>query len=513
MVDQELHMARLDEAEPGLIAVETLSAAIDDLVKNLGTGRVDSAAYDTAWVARLVQYYPEYGFDSALEWLRRNQYPDGTWGAPMVHYHDRFISTLAAIVALQEVGREPRDPRRIQRGEDALWKLIGRLGHDDSDTVGFPILSTALAEEARTLGLDVPMPPIRYFGPYKKKVAALLNQPTRQWHGSTLTFSLEALRSAVGDADEVLSANSSVSGSPAATAGYLMMRRDDRALDYLAALAARETTGAIAAVDPIDIFEIAWGISHLSMAGVIHPQMPGVRRALDHLWNLWSGETGVGYSASVAICDIDDTAAAFYALHWGGYPVDVDVFRYYETPEHFVCYPGETNPSLSAHVRLIKALRTQQDSELAREWMAKALSALRRLDENGSFWWDKWHSSPYYVNSAALPVLHGIADDLAHTRLRWIVRTQNDDGGWGYLGKSTPEETAYVLEALLYWDRWVGKLDPNMIDAAVRYLWPYALSPINTPLYIVKTLYTPTYVVRSAILGALYSYLMRSSQA
>jgi hypothetical protein len=508
-VNRELHQARLDEDETVFYSREVVAAAIAGTVQQLGTGRVESVAYDTAWTARLAPYYPEYGFDSAVEWLRRNQYPDGTWGGVLAQYHDRFISTLAAVVALKEAGREPRDQRRIRRGEDALWKLVSKLGHDDSDTVGFPILSTSLAEEALALGLEVPMAPVRYAGPYKKKVAALLNHPARQWRGHTLSFSLEALRHAVGRDDDVLEQNHSVGSSPAATAGYLLTQRDDRALAYLAGLAQRETSGAMAAMDPIDVFEIAWVVSHLSLAGAICPDMPVIRQALDHLWSLWSGASGTSYSSYFAITDIDDTAAAFSALQWGGYPVDVSVFSYYEMPEHFACYPGETNPSLSAHIRLIKALRAQPESAQAQLWLAKAVSALRMLDENGSFWWDKWHASPYYVNSAALPVLHGVADDLARTRLKWIMRTQNDDGGWGYLGTSTPEETAYVLEALLYWDECVECLPAGVLDAGVRYLRPRAFDAAIPPLYIAKTLFTPTHVVQSAMLGVLFRYLNR----
>lgn len=508
-MDQELHTTQLNVDETGLPDIEAVAAAVVGILRELGRGQVDYAAYDTAWTARLAPYYPEYGFDSAVEWLRRNQHADGTWGALPLHYHDRFISTLAAVVALREAGGEPRDRRRVKRGEDALWKLVGRLGHDDSDTVGFPILSTALAEEALALGLEVPMAPVRYAGPYKKKVAALLDQPARQWRGHTLSFSLEALRHAVDDGDEVLESNFSVGSSPAATAGYLMTRRDEQALAYLSGLQRRDAGGAMAAMDPIDVFETAWVVSHLSMAGVIHPDMKHIRRALDHLWSLWSNDRGTSYSSFFAIADIDDTAAAFSALQWGGYPVDVGVFSYYEMPEHFACYPGETNPSLSAHVRLIKALRTQPDSPQAREWLVKAVTALRLLDENGSFWWDKWHASPYYVNSAALPVLHGIADDLARTRLKWILRTQNDDGGWGYLGSSTPEETAYVLEALLYWDEQVERLSPGVIEMGVRYLRPHALAQCFPSLYIAKTLFTPTRVVQSVILGVLYRYYRR----
>ena len=112
--------------------IDDIKTQIELLLKDLGKGRVDGVAYDTAWVARLTEHYPGHGFDNSMEWLRQNQHDDGTWGAPLVHYHDRFISTLAAIVALQEGGRETRDQRRVKRGEAALWKLIGKLGKDNN---------------------------------------------------------------------------------------------------------------------------------------------------------------------------------------------------------------------------------------------------------------------------------------------------------------------------------------------------------------------------------------------
>src|SRR5438093_4799611 len=91
-----------------------LDLEIDALLSRLGEGHVDGVAYDTAWAARLAPLYPGYGFEEALEWLREHQAEDGTWGAPVIHYHDRFISTLAAIIAFRETGRESRDERRIK---------------------------------------------------------------------------------------------------------------------------------------------------------------------------------------------------------------------------------------------------------------------------------------------------------------------------------------------------------------------------------------------------------------
>lgn len=484
-----------------------LTNEIQTLLKNLGAGKVDGVAYDTAWVARLAPIYPGYGFEESLEWLRRNQYDDGTWGAPVDHFHDRYISTLAAIVALKEVGKDWRDERRVKRGEDALWRLVGKLRMDDSDTVGFPMLSVSLSEEAETLGLDVPRPPLRYAGPYQKKVKALLKLPKSQWRGNSLTYSLEGLRTLIQPSDDLLEANYSVSISPAATAAYLMVQQDTPALAYLNDSMVIAGTGAVPALAPIDVFEIAWALSHLRTVGAIEPDDPAVLSLLDYVWSLWSQKVGISDSKYFKVPDLDDTAACFALLRWAGYPVSADVFGSYEMDEWFYCYPAETNPSPSVHVRLLAALRMCQEHPLHSRWVNKALNALRSFDENGSFWWDKWHASPYYVNSLAVNVLYDLDNILAHSRLKWILRTQNDDGGWGYFGQSTPEETAYCLEALTIWDCTVGGIDPSVLDEAAEYLAQHLADASYMSLWIGKGLYTPPNLVKAAILSALYNYV------
>lgn len=481
-----------------------LEMEIRALLADLGTGKVDGVAYDTAWVARLAPRYPEYGFDNALEWLRHNQYEDGTWGAPLVQYHDRFISTLAAIVALREAGDGRRDERRVKRGEDALWKYVGQLGKDDSDTVGFPVLSSALSEEATQLGLDVPKASIRYSEKYKAKVDAFLQHSNRNWRSTTLVFSLEGLLSSLQSNDSVLEDNHSVCISPSATAAYLLKQNSLPALGYLQNV--MDEAGAIPALEPIDIFEIAWGLTHIRMTGLIHPDDVHIRRALDLLWNIWSPIHGVSTATHFGTPDVDDTAAVFSILKWGGYPVDPDVFSSYELDNHFCCYHGETNPALSAHVRLLVALKQCEDHPRYEQWINKTVNTLRNMDDNGSFWWDKWHASPYYVNSTAVMALHNVDDDLAATRLKWIKRTQNDDGGWGYYGKSTPEETAYCLEALLFHHEFGSNVDMDMLDTAANYLRLNMTKTPYQPLWIGKSLYTPQIPVKAVILSALYRY-------
>lgn len=489
---------------------EDLEFQIQSLLESLGEGHghIDGVAYDTAWGARLALRYPGQGFEKSLEWLRRNQYADGTWGAPLVHYHDRYISTLAAIVALQEALKEgsgqPRDARRIKRGEDALWRLVGKLGRDDSDTVGFPILSATLAEEATELGLEVPQAPIRFAIGYKKKVDNLLSKSTRNWLKNPLVFSLEGLRHKIGPLDQVVSANNSVACCPAATSAYLLTNGNLEVLAYLSSVQASD--GSLPALDPIDVFEITWALNHLRFSGAIEPDNGSVRKLLDYLWSLWSPTTGSYFSAFFQIPDLDITSASFILLRWGGYPVSLDAFEYFEMDDHFCTYREETNPSPGSHLRLLEALKMSDNHPKKEQWISKVLSALHRFDENGSYWSDKWHASPYYANHLATYALNGVDDDTLESRIKWILRTQNDDGGWGYLDVSTTEETAYSLDALLAWDRNRKVIDKSVFDRALEFIQAHKNDKDYSPLWISKGLYTPTHVVQAAILSALKQY-------
>lgn len=492
-------------AEHNPLDLAFLNDEIAKLLSELGSGKVEGVAYDTAWCGRLHARYPNLGFDACLEWLRENQYEDGSWGAGVVHHHDRFISTLAAIVALREAGKDPRDQGRIKRGERALWQHVGKLRQDDSDTIGFPIIALSLAEDAMSLGLDVPLPSIRYAEAYRKKVDALLKSNARNWLATPLVFSLEALRRSLLKGDVVLAPNQSVGTSPAATAGYLLESRDDSALRFLKTLLDQSPDCSIPHLSDIDVFEIAWGLIHLSTSNAVSAHDKWVQPLLDVVAKKFNASYGVSHSTSFDIPEVDDTAAVFSVLNWGGRKPDAQVFSHFEAEEYFYCFLGETNPSTSAQVRLLRALLVAEHPKSV-QWIDMIMRYLSRLEDNGAVWTDKWHISPYYVTGTAISALHTLESDLLHSRLKWIIQTQNRDGGWGYTGVSTPEETSYCLSALLYADRHIYRINSTLIDAAAQFLRLHYKGNRYTELWIGKALYTPHYVVQASVLGALHSH-------
>ena len=87
--------------------------------------------------------------------------------------------------------------------------------------------------------------------------------------------------------------------------------------------------------------------------------------------------------------------------------------------------------------------------------------------------------------------------------LKWLLKTQNSDGGWGFFQTSTIEETTYALQALLYWDKHISKIDSSVILAGGDFL-ENALETLElVPMWIGKALYTPYRVVQSSILVTL----------
>ncbi|MDO9131344.1 MAG: hypothetical protein Q7U34_15920, partial [Anaerolineales bacterium] len=137
---------------------ENITALIHQLLKDIGPGRMSSTAYDTAWVARLGEIDQELS-SQAMNWICENQLPDGSWGASEpFYYHDRVISTLAAMIALTYRGKRIQDHKQIERGLLALERIVAGANQglqDDPNgaTVGFEMIAPTLVAEAEKLGL------------------------------------------------------------------------------------------------------------------------------------------------------------------------------------------------------------------------------------------------------------------------------------------------------------------------------------------------------------------------
>jgi halimadienyl-diphosphate synthase len=475
------------------------------LLRQIGAGWMLNTAYDTAWIAHLVELDSDMGKD-ALEWLRRHQLPDGSWGTGYLRYHhDRLICTLAAMTALAKYGK-PEDRQRCQRAQLALKPLAnGLLADPAGATVGFEMITPMLLDEARALNFidgyesDVLNQLTRYRA---AKLAALPGGIINRF--VTVAFSVEMAGPDslhLLDVDRLQEANGSVGHSPSATAYFaLHVRPDDaKALNYLRQITTE--SGGVPDVAPFDVFEQAWTLWNVARLGPLDQETLALCQPhLDFLQKTWKPGVGIGHAAGYTPKDGDDTGLVFEVLSHFGCEVDLVSVLNYEENDHYRCYELEANPSISTNIHILGALRK---AGLPAEHPAveKVIRYLRRVQTIRLFWFDKWHASPYYPTAHLVIAAAGYADELVDNAVYWILETQGKDGSWGYYAP-TAEETAYCLQALVIWKRSGNSVPDEVLKRGATWLMTH-MDDSLPPLWIGKCLYCPVYVVRSAILSAL----------
>jgi len=464
---------------------------LNQLIKQLGQGKTDSVAYDTAWIARLHARYPSTGSARTIRWLLDRQHSDGSWGSDVSHYHDHLTCTLAAILGLAENDRASYQ-QSIENGLSYLQNNAGKLVNDRNDTIAFRGVSNLLLEDARTIGLQVP-DQIPYKNDSSGKLQFLKQHP-EQWPTHPIVHSLECFRVGLPAVTNCLAKNGLIGASPAASAAVLLNSEQSEPAILAALEKLQQTDGGYPTLSTIDLFEIVWSIDMLKNSGQLnHEQRQALKIPLDYVWQHWTTTQGLGASSQLACTDLDDTAAAYGVLNWAGYPVNLDVFEHYEKNDHFETFPNETDPSLSAHLRLLAVLKIQPPSARRSRWIAKILTFLH---EYTSEWTDKWHASPLYLWTLAATILHNLDEPLADRHLQAILNNQNADGGWGYY-QSSSEETAYALQAL----NQRMNCPTDIREAGYRYLDEHH-SDQPPALWIGKCLYHPPLVVQAAIWAA-----------
>ena len=474
------------------------------LLKEIGPGRMMTTAYDTAWVARL-RGLGEPMSEQSLEWLRRSQLPDGSWGARDIRYHhDRLVSTLAAMTALAREGR-PQDRKRWERAQLALETLTQGLRADPAgETIGFEMIVPSLIAEARFLGLieRQPLEVLNRLARYRAAKLAALPQGMINRH-VTVAFSAEMAGPdglKLLDVNDLQERNGSVGHSPSATAYFALYVRpgDATALSYLRQLA---VSGAVPNVAPFDVFERAWTLWNLALTSPLDEDLLALCQPhLEFLEQGWQEGVGIGFAAGYTPKDSDVTSLVFEVLTAFGRSPDLDAVLRFEEKGHFRCYQLEANPSISANIHVLGALRAA-GLGVGHPSVQKALKFLHRTQTLQLFWFDKWHASPYYSTAHAVINCAGYDDDLVQDAVYWILETQQADGSWGYY-VPTAEETAYCLQALVAWKRQGHSLAENVLERGAAWLADRVDGPYP-PLWIGKCLYCPELVVRSAILGAL----------
>ena len=487
-----------------------MHAEIQEVIKQVGAGTMSNLAYDTAWVARLGEI--DWALSSrALNWLSENQLSDGSWGAERpLYYHDRVISTLAAMIALTQRGRRTHDRAQIERGLLALDHITSdvtrRLNADSNGpTIGFEMIVPTLVAEAESLGL------IRS---QSEKILGRLSQQRKikldLLKGRKINRHLSAAFSAemagrdnqqMLDIENLQEGNGSVGDSPSASAYFALYVKpgDEKALHYLHEI--MDHNSGAPDVLPIDIYEACWVLWNLKLAGSWDAEtMALAQPLLDSLKKAWKTGKGLGLSRTYSVPDGDNTCVAYDVLARFGQPLDIQTVLDFEDKENFRSYDLEANSSVSVNAHALGALR-QAGFEPSCEPVQKILAYLKKTRANGAHWFDKWNLSPYYTTAHTIIACAGYANEVVESSVDWMLRTQNASGSWGFQFPN-PEETAYCIQALGIWRQYGGKVPAAAIQRAAAWLRQNREGPY-CPLWIGKGLYAPELIVRSSILSAL----------
>lgn len=481
-----------------LVLMDTAS----DLLAKINVGRIKGVAYDTAWAARpLTDEQPE--FPGAMRWLLKNQRWDGSWGSEIDYKHDRVLSTTAALIALeQNDGHKYGD--RIESGLEYLWRNMDALDKDPYETIGSELLLPALLEEAEDLGISVPSAPDSIKRKRDRKLG-LIPEEMIYSTGTSLAYSLEYLGKDVKAKDLIkcISPNGSLGCSPSATMFLLDHTGDKRAKEYLYWVSKNMTTGGFPSQLPFETFESAWSLYNFIKAGWTH--RPWMEDVAERLFKIWRQRgDGVSWGNDFPISDSDTSAITFKVLMNRGYTLDARVFERFERDDGFISFDFELNPSASANIHILEAIKDVPRCDLARkeEMIEKIIKFLEKCSNHGSWWKDKWHASPYYTTGHAVLALSQVAPSMTEQPIDWILSNQKEDGGWGFFGKSTVEESAYALQALLEYNSMIEKIDQRQMAQGVDFI----SSRINDNLerlWIAKGLFCPVFVVMSSVISAL----------
>lgn len=479
------------------------------VLKDAGMGKCSRSVYNTAWVARLGDLDRTLS-NQALNWLAENQLPDGSWGAVApVNYHDRVISTLAAMVALTMRGRRTQDRRQIERGQHALEMLSkgaarGLMIDPAGSTIGFEMIMPTLLAEVESHNIITHQKDGVLERLTRKRAAKLAKLPDNMINRNvSVAFSVEMVGKELHliDAKNLQENNGSVACCPSATAFYILnITPDPAALKFLSDIS---INGASPDIGPIAPFEWAWILWNLALTNSIDDEMRALcQPSLDGLKSYWTDE-GIPSVSGFSLRDGDTSGVAHEVLSVFGCPVDLKGMLHYEHDEYFTCFALEDNPSMSCNAHVLGALR-HAGFEVQHPSIQKILRFLVQTQTRHSFWFDKWHASPYYTTCHAIIACAGYADEIVETAVDWILNTQNEDGSWGYYASSA-EETAYCLQALAVWKR-QGKGEEEIPTDILKHGAEWLEAHMNDPypwLWIGKSLYCPELVVESAILSAL----------
>nr|KYP70695.1 hypothetical protein KK1_009923 [Cajanus cajan] len=356
-------------------------------------GEITISAYDTAWVA-LVEDVHGSGvpqFPSSLEWIAKNQHPDGSWGDKEIFSaHDRIINTLACVIALKSWNMHHE---KYEKGMAFFRENLNKLENENAEhmPIGFEVAFPSLLDLARGLKIEVPENSPILNKIFAMKDVKLTRIPRDMMHKvpTTLLHSLEGMSGL--DWNKLLKLQSNDGSflfSPSSTAFALMQTKDQNCQNYLNKVVTK-FNGGVPNVYPVDLFEHIWVVDRLERLGISRYFQQEIKDCLGYVYRYWT-EKGICWARNSEVQDIDDTAMGFRLLRLYGHQVSADVFKYFERNGEFFCFRGQSTQAVTGMFNLYRATQVmfpgEKILEHAKNFSAKFLSDKRAAKELV----DKW---------------------------------------------------------------------------------------------------------------------------
>ncbi|OVA12584.1 Terpene synthase [Macleaya cordata] len=367
---------------------------IRTMLNSMDDGEISISAYDTAWVA-LVEDVNGSGtpqFPSSLQWIVKNQLPDGSWGDRYIFLaHDRIINTLACVIALKK-WNVYHD--RCEKGMSFIWENILKLEDENAEhmPIGFEVVFPSLIEIARSLSLEVPddsHPVILNLNTQRNLKLTRIPKEMMHLVPTTLLHSLEGMPGLSWEKLLKLQcSDGSFLFSPSSTAFALMKTKDQNCLTYLHK-AVKKFNGGVPNVYPVDLFEHIWVVDRLERLGISRYFQSEIEESLNYVSRYWT-EDGICWARNSRVQDIDDTAMGFRLLRLHGHNVSADVFRCFEKDGEFFCFAGQANQAITGIFNLYRASQVSFPGEnILKEAKAFSSNFLRESQASNKVV-DKW---------------------------------------------------------------------------------------------------------------------------
>ncbi|KAE9590443.1 putative ent-copalyl diphosphate synthase [Lupinus albus] len=381
-----------DLLEGGLATLKLHEIDVED-DKEQDLNEITVSAYDTAWVA-LVEDVNGSGapqFPSTLEWIAKNQNPDGSWGDSEIFIaHDRIINTLACVVALRSWNLHPE---KCEKGMVFFKENLSKIQNENAEhmPVGFEVAFPSLLDVARSLNIEVPHDSHILNDILEKRNVKLARIPREMMHKvpTTLLHSLEGMSNL--DWKQLLKLqceDGSFLFSPSSTAFALINTKDEKCLKYLNK-AVNKFNGGVPNVYPVDLFEHIWLVDRLDRLGISRYFQHEIKDCMNYVYRYWS-EKGICWARNTNVEDIDDTSMGFRLLRLHGHHVSANVFKQFERNGEFFCFGGQSTQAVTGMYNLYRASQVMFPGEEILDHAKQFSAMFLREKQAANELLDKW---------------------------------------------------------------------------------------------------------------------------